>query len=178
MKTPLPSMDNTMPWKIHSVEDYRRHVLFCGTEVVQTKHSSRGPARAVVLQTGASDSRSAWGRGGRHWAGDTRGEGRDLCLDPARMAAFLMQRNSFLRGAHQPSKCRFLPGELVGQVCGGGVSSRFPGNGLQDRSFAVFPATNAAQSGALKEKSPARFKGGFRNCTPECLVLVGLLMSH
>ncbi|KAJ6655494.1 hypothetical protein lerEdw1_005072 [Lerista edwardsae] len=51
-KTPLPSMDNSMPWKTHSVEDYRRHVLFCGTEVVQTKRANQGPARAVVLQTG------------------------------------------------------------------------------------------------------------------------------
>ncbi|XP_066477684.1 probable cation-transporting ATPase 13A5 [Tiliqua scincoides] len=52
MKTPLPRMDNTMPWKTHSVEDYRRHVLFCGTEIIQTKRSDQGPARAVVLQTG------------------------------------------------------------------------------------------------------------------------------
>ncbi|KYO40009.1 putative cation-transporting ATPase 13A2 isoform A [Alligator mississippiensis] len=51
-KTALPHADNTMPWKTHSVEDYRRHVLFCGTEVIQTKPSGRGPVRAVVLQTG------------------------------------------------------------------------------------------------------------------------------
>ncbi|XP_054838262.1 probable cation-transporting ATPase 13A5 [Eublepharis macularius] len=51
-KTPLPHTENTLPWKTHSVEDYRRHVLFCGTEVIQTKRSSKGPPRAVVLQTG------------------------------------------------------------------------------------------------------------------------------
>uniref|UniRef100_A0A7M4FZ47 Cation-transporting ATPase n=1 Tax=Crocodylus porosus TaxID=8502 RepID=A0A7M4FZ47_CROPO len=51
-KTALPHAENTMPWKTHSVEDYRRHVLFCGTEIIQTKPSGRGPARAVVLQTG------------------------------------------------------------------------------------------------------------------------------
>ncbi|XP_053246859.1 probable cation-transporting ATPase 13A5 isoform X2 [Podarcis raffonei] len=52
MKTPLPQTDNTKPWKVHSVEDYRRHVLFCGTEVIQTKRAGKGPVRAVVLQTG------------------------------------------------------------------------------------------------------------------------------
>ncbi|KAM6127577.1 LOW QUALITY PROTEIN: putative cation-transporting ATPase 13A5 [Phoenicopterus ruber ruber] len=51
-KTPLPLTESWMPWKTHSVEDYRRHVLFCGTEVTQTKPTGRGPARAVVLQTG------------------------------------------------------------------------------------------------------------------------------
>ncbi|XP_050819827.1 probable cation-transporting ATPase 13A5 isoform X4 [Gopherus flavomarginatus] len=51
-KTPLPHMENTKPWKTHSAEDYRRHVLFCGTEVIQTKPTGKGPVRAVVLQTG------------------------------------------------------------------------------------------------------------------------------
>ncbi|NXD13860.1 AT135 ATPase, partial [Nothocercus nigrocapillus] len=51
-KTPLPVTESTKPWKTHSIEDYRRHVLFCGTEVIQTKPTGRGPVRAVVLQTG------------------------------------------------------------------------------------------------------------------------------
>ncbi|XP_076404783.1 putative cation-transporting ATPase 13A5 isoform X4 [Peromyscus maniculatus bairdii] len=51
-KTPLPHTENTMPWKTHSLEDYRKHVLFCGTEVIQVKPSGQGPVRAVVLQTG------------------------------------------------------------------------------------------------------------------------------
>uniref|UniRef100_A0A803TW83 Cation-transporting ATPase n=1 Tax=Anolis carolinensis TaxID=28377 RepID=A0A803TW83_ANOCA len=51
-KTPLPQADNVQPWKKHSLEDHRRHVLFCGTEVIQTRPSGKGPARAVVLQTG------------------------------------------------------------------------------------------------------------------------------
>uniref|UniRef100_A0A663DQK1 Cation-transporting ATPase n=1 Tax=Aquila chrysaetos chrysaetos TaxID=223781 RepID=A0A663DQK1_AQUCH len=51
-KTPLPLVESPMPWKTHSMEDYRRHVLFCGTEVIQVKPTGRGPARAVVLQTG------------------------------------------------------------------------------------------------------------------------------
>lgn len=52
MKTLLPFTESPEPWKTHSMEDYRRHVLFCGTEVIQAKPSGRGPARAVVLQTG------------------------------------------------------------------------------------------------------------------------------
>ncbi|POI32970.1 hypothetical protein CIB84_003278 [Bambusicola thoracicus] len=52
MKTLLPFTESPEPWKTHSMEDYRRHVLFCGTEVIQAKSSGRGPARAVVLQTG------------------------------------------------------------------------------------------------------------------------------
>ncbi|XP_069328874.1 probable cation-transporting ATPase 13A5 [Eulemur rufifrons] len=51
-KTPLPQTESTMPWKSHSLEDYRKHVLFCGTEVIQVKPSGQGPVRAVVLQTG------------------------------------------------------------------------------------------------------------------------------
>ncbi|XP_074887740.1 putative cation-transporting ATPase 13A5 [Buteo buteo] len=51
-KTPLPLVESPMPWKTHSMEDYRRHILFCGTEVIQVKPTGRGPARAVVLQTG------------------------------------------------------------------------------------------------------------------------------
>ncbi|XP_056653578.1 probable cation-transporting ATPase 13A5 [Monodelphis domestica] len=51
-KTPLPQVESSMPWKTHSLEDYRRHVLFCGTEVIQTKPVGPGPVRAVVLQTG------------------------------------------------------------------------------------------------------------------------------
>uniref|UniRef100_A0A8B9PET1 Cation-transporting ATPase n=1 Tax=Apteryx owenii TaxID=8824 RepID=A0A8B9PET1_APTOW len=51
-KTPLPLTESSMPWKTHSTEDYRRHVLFCGTEVIQAKPTGRGPVRAVVLQTG------------------------------------------------------------------------------------------------------------------------------
>ncbi|XP_040322270.1 putative cation-transporting ATPase 13A5 isoform X1 [Herpailurus yagouaroundi] len=51
-KTPLPHTENTVAWKSHSLEDYRKHVLFCGTEVIQVKPSGQGPVRAVVLRTG------------------------------------------------------------------------------------------------------------------------------
>ncbi|XP_071998704.1 probable cation-transporting ATPase 13A4 isoform X2 [Engystomops pustulosus] len=51
-KTPLPNVDNSVPWKVHSGEDYKRHVLFCGTEVIQTQASQRSVVKAVVLRTG------------------------------------------------------------------------------------------------------------------------------
>ncbi|XP_075056986.1 putative cation-transporting ATPase 13A4 [Mixophyes fleayi] len=51
-KTQLPHGDDTMPWKQYSGEDYKRHILFCGTEVIRTEFTAQGPARAVVLRTG------------------------------------------------------------------------------------------------------------------------------
>lgn len=51
-KTPLPNIDNSIPWMAHSGDDYRRHVLFCGTEVIQTKGNGQDLVKAVVLQTG------------------------------------------------------------------------------------------------------------------------------
>ncbi|XP_053567848.1 probable cation-transporting ATPase 13A4 [Bombina bombina] len=51
-KTPLDNVSNSVPWKIQSGEDYKRHVLFCGTEVIQTTSSDSGAVIAVVLNTG------------------------------------------------------------------------------------------------------------------------------
>ncbi|XP_069476247.1 probable cation-transporting ATPase 13A4 [Ambystoma mexicanum] len=51
-KTQLPHADNSMPWREFSGEDYKRHILFCGTHVIQTESTGQGPARAVVLRTG------------------------------------------------------------------------------------------------------------------------------
>ncbi|XP_075194635.1 putative cation-transporting ATPase 13A4 [Anomaloglossus baeobatrachus] len=51
-KTQLPSVDDKMPWKQYSGEDYKRHVLFCGTEVIRTESTAQGPAKAVILRTG------------------------------------------------------------------------------------------------------------------------------
>ncbi|KAF4801770.1 putative cation-transporting ATPase 13A5 [Turdus rufiventris] len=51
-KTHLPQADNFKPWKVYCAEDYRKHVLFCGTEVIQTKADDRGVVKAVVLRTG------------------------------------------------------------------------------------------------------------------------------
>ncbi|KAM4693459.1 putative cation-transporting ATPase 13A4 isoform 2-T2 [Discoglossus pictus] len=51
-KTALPYIDNSIPWRAHSGDDYKRHVLFCGTEVIQTKAKNHDFVKAVVLQTG------------------------------------------------------------------------------------------------------------------------------
>uniref|UniRef100_A0A8C3MTD7 Cation-transporting ATPase n=1 Tax=Geospiza parvula TaxID=87175 RepID=A0A8C3MTD7_GEOPR len=51
-KIHLPQADNFKPWRVYCAEDYRKHVLFCGTEVIQTKADDRGVVKAVVLQTG------------------------------------------------------------------------------------------------------------------------------
>ncbi|KAM4040345.1 putative cation-transporting ATPase 13A4 isoform 2-T2 [Anomaloglossus baeobatrachus] len=51
-KTPLDQVKNCTPWKIHSGEDYKGHVLFCGTEVIQTTASGSMHVTAVVMQTG------------------------------------------------------------------------------------------------------------------------------
>ncbi|XP_075058379.1 putative cation-transporting ATPase 13A4 [Mixophyes fleayi] len=51
-KTPLPHNDHTMPWKTHSGEDFKRHILFSGTEVIQTKSAGHGHVKAIVLRTG------------------------------------------------------------------------------------------------------------------------------
>ncbi|KAG8515841.1 putative cation-transporting ATPase 13A4, partial [Galemys pyrenaicus] len=52
-KTPLPMTDSSVPWKTQSEGDYKRHILFCGTEVIQATGPCSGAAvRTVVLQTG------------------------------------------------------------------------------------------------------------------------------
>lgn len=51
-KVPLPNVDNGIPWKVHSGENYRMHVLYCGTEVIKTKPPHNGCVKALVLQTG------------------------------------------------------------------------------------------------------------------------------
>ncbi|NWI16425.1 AT134 ATPase, partial [Crypturellus soui] len=51
-KTHLPQTDDIKPWRMHCAEDYKKHVIFCGTEVIQTKADDRGDVKAVVLRTG------------------------------------------------------------------------------------------------------------------------------
>ncbi|KAM4771102.1 putative cation-transporting ATPase 13A4 [Rhinophrynus dorsalis] len=50
-KTHLPHLDDTLPWKEYSGDDYKRHVLFCGTEAIRAESNAEGPAKAVVLRT-------------------------------------------------------------------------------------------------------------------------------
>ncbi|XP_066458073.1 probable cation-transporting ATPase 13A5 [Eleutherodactylus coqui] len=56
-KVPLPNVDNGIPWKVHSGENYRTHMLYCGTEVIKTKTPSDGSVKAVVLQTGFNSAK-------------------------------------------------------------------------------------------------------------------------
>ncbi|KAM6442415.1 putative cation-transporting ATPase 13A4 [Liasis olivaceus] len=52
-KTSLPcDSKSTQPWHLSSPEDSKRHLLFCGTDVIQARGEDGGPARAVVLRTG------------------------------------------------------------------------------------------------------------------------------
>ncbi|XP_044148500.1 probable cation-transporting ATPase 13A5 [Bufo gargarizans] len=51
-KVPLPNVDNGIPWKLHSGENYRAHMLYCGTEVIKTKPPPEGSVKALVLKTG------------------------------------------------------------------------------------------------------------------------------
>ncbi|XP_044145829.1 probable cation-transporting ATPase 13A5 isoform X3 [Bufo gargarizans] len=51
-KVPLPNVDNIIPWKLHSGENYRAHMLYCGTEVIKTKLPPEGFVKALVLKTG------------------------------------------------------------------------------------------------------------------------------
>lgn len=52
-KTSLPrDCKSSQPWHLSSSEDSKRHLLFCGTDVIQARGADGGPARAVVLRTG------------------------------------------------------------------------------------------------------------------------------
>ncbi|XP_005527159.1 PREDICTED: probable cation-transporting ATPase 13A4 [Pseudopodoces humilis] len=56
-KIHLPRADNFKTWREYCAEDYKKHVLFCGTEVIQTKADDRGVVKAVVLRTGFSTAK-------------------------------------------------------------------------------------------------------------------------
>ncbi|KAJ6655499.1 hypothetical protein lerEdw1_005077 [Lerista edwardsae] len=59
-KTCLPQDGgHPQPWQRSCAEDPRRHLLFCGTEIIQAKGDSEGPAKAVVLQTGFNTAKGA-----------------------------------------------------------------------------------------------------------------------
>ncbi|OWK06201.1 hypothetical protein Celaphus_00012611 [Cervus elaphus hippelaphus] len=45
-------MEGSVPWRRQGEGEYKRHVLFCGTEVIQAKGARSSTAKAVVLQTG------------------------------------------------------------------------------------------------------------------------------
>ena len=41
--------------EIYSPETHKRHTLFCGTRVIQTRRSGKEMVKAVVVQTGKND---------------------------------------------------------------------------------------------------------------------------
>ncbi|XP_053566195.1 probable cation-transporting ATPase 13A5 [Bombina bombina] len=51
-KVPLPYLENAIPWKTYLGDNYKGHVLYCGTQVIKTKPHGDGLVKAVVLQTG------------------------------------------------------------------------------------------------------------------------------
>lgn len=55
IKTPLPQPDN--PSELYDVEAYKRHTLFSGTHVVQTRSYEGAYVLAVVVRTGFSTSK-------------------------------------------------------------------------------------------------------------------------
>ncbi|XP_078266208.1 putative cation-transporting ATPase 13A4 [Rhinoraja longicauda] len=55
-KTPLPDVDAHSCWNVVS-EEQRRHVLFCGTQVIQSKPVGQPSVEAVVFRTGFSTSK-------------------------------------------------------------------------------------------------------------------------
>ena len=50
-KTPLPQ--DSAPY---SPDRHKRHTLFCGTQVIQTRFYANTPVTAVIVRTGQSQS--------------------------------------------------------------------------------------------------------------------------
>ena len=52
-KTPLPNPKYHGSGDINfSMKDHSRHVLFCGTDVIQTRYYGKHRVKAVVIRTG------------------------------------------------------------------------------------------------------------------------------
>ena len=54
-KTSLPSSGGEAS-KIYNTEEHKRHTLFCGTHVIQTRFYSGELVKAVVVRTGETDA--------------------------------------------------------------------------------------------------------------------------
>ncbi|XP_058890267.1 probable cation-transporting ATPase 13A4 isoform X2 [Acipenser ruthenus] len=52
VKLALSQLESPGPWMCGGPDSYKRHILFCGTQVIQTRADEQGVVRAVVLQTG------------------------------------------------------------------------------------------------------------------------------
>ncbi|OWF41075.1 probable cation-transporting ATPase 13A3 [Mizuhopecten yessoensis] len=53
-KTPLPRHDNE---ELFSIKEHARHVLFCGTKVIQTQQQGQDKVKAIVVRTGFSTTK-------------------------------------------------------------------------------------------------------------------------
>ncbi|XP_069753122.1 probable cation-transporting ATPase 13A4 [Narcine bancroftii] len=56
VKTPLPNATTRSCWN-GSTEDHKRHFLFCGTQVIQSKPAGQSEVKAVVFRTGFTTSK-------------------------------------------------------------------------------------------------------------------------
>ncbi|XP_051874583.1 probable cation-transporting ATPase 13A4 [Pristis pectinata] len=55
-KTPLPNIATPGCWN-GPTEDHKRHILFCGTQVIQSKAAGQSEVKAVVFRTGFTTSK-------------------------------------------------------------------------------------------------------------------------
>lgn len=51
-KTPLPYKNASGTDEMFNIKDHERHVLFCGTDVIQARAQQGNKAKAVVVRTG------------------------------------------------------------------------------------------------------------------------------
>ncbi|XP_041127044.1 probable cation-transporting ATPase 13A4 isoform X2 [Polyodon spathula] len=52
VKLALSQLEGPGPWMTGGSDSFKRHILFCGTQVIQTRTDGQGVVRAVVLRTG------------------------------------------------------------------------------------------------------------------------------
>lgn len=53
-KTSLPSSGEDAA-RLYDMEEHKRHTLFCGTHVIQTRYYTGELVKAVVIRTGETD---------------------------------------------------------------------------------------------------------------------------
>lgn len=58
-KASLPSSGEDA-MRIYDTEEHKRHTLFCGTQVIQTRFYAGELVKAVVVRTGEREGKAAW----------------------------------------------------------------------------------------------------------------------
>lgn len=121
-KTSLPSAGNEGA-QSYDTEKHKRHTLFCGTLVIQTRFYSGELVKAVVVRTGEPE-----GSGAAWWRGDDFGFGVSVSTEALVFSRRLQYGERPARSLHPPpqthrfqalSRCLFF---LV--VSGGGGGDR------------------------------------------------------